>query len=532
MNWHWKSLRVPANRMFLRVFGVFGSLLLAMTILYGLLIIPLQRDSLLKVLYSQANTVSRSIIQASSDAMLTDDFGFIVEHNLQVLRNNKGIRSVLIVPKRGSAMRIAPEGWQMLESDRALIPPANFEIESFGIVEQAGGATYYSYVTPIRFSGVSWGAMQINFDTSEYEANIHQMYRQLLYISAFTLLAVLPIGYFFALWLTRPIATISEAASRVAQGDLNAHVMIHRNDEIGQLSLSFNQMVDALSENRLRLENVNLELEIKVAERTQALDELNRTLDQRVRDEVAKRKEQEQLLIHQSRLAAMGEMIGAIAHQWRQPLNALSLVLQNIQMQYRMGQLSEASMQSLQDKAQQLILRMSQTIDEFRNFFKPSKQAETFDLSVAIQAAADILEGMLKNHNIQLDIDCPADIHLDGIPGEFSQVILNLLGNARDAVLAAKQPAPKIRIHVETVGKQVCIDVEDNGTGIDENIMHKIYEPYFTTKEEGKGTGIGLYMTKMIIENNMHGLLAASNLEQGARMRITLAVSTEAVTAT
>ncbi len=528
----WKSFRLlPANRMFIRVFGVLGSLLIAMTILYGLLIIPLQRDSLLKVLYSQATTVSRSVIQASSDAMLTDDFGFVVEHNLQVLQNNKSIRSVLIVPRRGMAMIIAPTGWEMLDSASTPLKPNNFDAESYGIVNVQEGGTRYRYITPIRFSGVSWGAMRIDFDTSEYEANIDEMYRQITFISLFTLLAILPIGYIFALWLTRPIATISSAASRVASGDLEAHVAIARNDEIGDLSRSFNQMVDALAENRLRLENVNQELEIKVAERTQALDELNRTLDQRVRDEVSKRKEQEQLLIHQSRLAAMGEMIGAIAHQWRQPLNALSLVLQNIEMQYRMGQLSEASMQSLQDKAQQLILRMSQTIDEFRNFFKPSKQAETFDLAQAIQAAADILEGMLKNHNIQLSIDCPADIHLDGVPGEFSQVILNLLGNARDAVLSAKQPQPKIHIHAKSMGEQVRIDVEDNGTGIDKSIMHKIYEPYFTTKEEGKGTGIGLYMTKMIIENNMHGHLAASSLDQGARLSITLPISTQAVSA-
>lgn len=526
----WLSVRLlPANRMFIRVFGVFGSLLLAMTILYGLLIIPLQRDSLLKVLYSQATTVSRSIIQASSDAMLTDDFGFVVEHNLQVLQNNKSIQSMLIVPRRGSALSIATSGWEMLKTTDAPITPADYDVESYGIVDLPEGGARYRYITPIRFSGVSWGVMQIDFDTSEYEANIDEMYRQITYISLFTLLAILPIGYFFALWLTRPIATISQAASRVASGELDTHVKIDRNDEIGDLSRSFNQMVQALAENRRQLENVNLDLEIKVTERTQELDELNRTLDQRVREEIAKRKEQEQLLIHQSRLAAMGEMIGAIAHQWRQPLNALSLVLQNIQIQYRVGQLSEASMQVMQDKAQQLILRMSQTIDEFRNFFKPSKQAEAFDLAHAIQAAADILEGMLKNHNIQLDIDCPADIHLDGVPGEFSQVILNLLGNARDAVLADNQPQPRIHIHAKTVGKQVCIDVEDNGTGIDESIMHKIYEPYFTTKEEGKGTGIGLYMTKMIIENNMHGQLAASNLEHGARIRITLPISMNAV---
>ena len=521
----WLSFRLlPANRMFIRVFGVFGSLLLAMTILYGLLIIPLQRDSLLKVLYSQATTVSRSIIQASSDAMLTDDFGFVVEHNLQVLQNNKSIQSVLIVPRRGSALSMATSGWEMLQTDEAPIKPADYEVESYRIVDSPQGGTHYRYITPIRFSGVSWGVMQIDFDTSEYEANIDEMYRQIAYISLFTLLAILPIGYFFALWLTRPIATISRAASRVASGELDTHVEIDRNDEIGDLSHSFNQMVQALAENRRQLENVNLDLEIKVTERTQELDELNRTLDQRVRNEIAKRKEQEQLLIHQSRLAAMGEMIGAIAHQWRQPLNALSLVIQNMDMQYRTGQLSEDSMQVLQDKAQQLIERMSQTIDEFRNFFKPGKHAETFNLAEAIQAAADILEGMFKNHNIELAIDCPTDIELHGVPGEFSQVILNLLGNARDAVLTAQQPRPKIVIQACREKDRVRIDVADNGIGFDPNTKHKIFEPYFTTKAEGKGTGIGLYMSKTIVENNMHGDLEAISLAQGACLRITLPI--------
>ncbi len=527
----WLSVRLlPANRMFFRVFGVFGSLLLAMTILYGLLIIPLQRDSLLKVLYSQATTVSRSIIQASSDAMLTDDFGFVVEHNLQVLQNNKSIQSVLIVPRRGSALSIATSGWEMLQTAAAPIKPADYDVESYGIVTSPEGNARYRYITPIRFSGVSWGVMQIDFDTSEYEANIDEMYRQIAYISLFTLLAILPIGYFFALWLTRPIATISQAASRVASGELDTHVKIDRNDEIGDLSHSFNQMVQALAENRRQLENVNLDLEIKVTERTQELDELNRTLDQRVRDEVSKRKEQEQLLIHQSRLAAMGEMIGAIAHQWRQPLNALSLVTQNMQMQYLTGQQTEESMRALQDKAQQLIQRMSQTIDEFRNFFKPSKHSETFNLAQAIQAAADILEGMFKNHNIELGMDCPSDIELYGIPGEFSQVILNLLGNARDAVLTANQPQPKIFIRASLGQNQVQIDVEDNGTGFDPNTMHKIFEPYFTTKEEGKGTGIGLYMSKTIVENNMHGNLEAISMANGACMRITLPIKTSPVT--
>jgi signal transduction histidine kinase len=508
--------------MFLRVFGVFGSLLLAMTVLYGLLIIPLQRDSLLKVMYSQANTVSRSIIQACSDAMLTDDFGFIVEHNLQVLQNNKGIRTVLIVPKRGSAMRIAPEGWQMLDGDKHLIQPADFYAESYGIVNPAQATPVYHYNSPIRFSGVSWGAIQIDFETREYEANINQMYHQLLAISALSLLVFLPIGYFFALRLTRPIATISAAASRVASGDLDAHVDIARNDEIGDLSSSFNQMVDALAENRRRLENVNQELEVKVAARTRELDELNQTLDQRVRIEIAKRKEQEELLIHQSRLAAMGEMIGAIAHQWRQPLNALSLVLQNISLQFEMGRLNEESMTRLKEKGEAMVMRMSTTIDDFRNFFKPNKHADYFNLQDALRGAADILEGVLRNHNIMLEIDCAPDIRLFGYGGEFSQVALNILGNAKDALIASAAADPLIRIEVRRIQQQIQISFEDNGGGMETTTLHKIFEPYFSTKEEGKGTGIGLYMSKMIIENSMHGRLVATNIPGGASFVVTL----------
>ncbi len=513
----------PGNRMFLRVFALFGGLLLALTIVYGLLIIPLQRDSLLKVMYSQASTVSRSIIQACSDAMLTDDYGFIVEHNLQVLQNNKSILSVQMVPKRGSAMRIAPEGWVMLEGMPEEFRQDDFEQESYGIVQAADGSSHYHYAAPILFSGVSWGAMLIDFDASEYEANIDEMYRQLLYISLISLVVILPIGYFFALWLTRPIATISAAASRVAHGDLDVRVDIARRDEIGDLSHSFNQMVTALADNRRQLENVNLDLEIKVRERTQALDDLNRTLDQRVRDEVAKRKEQEQLLIHQSRLAAMGEMIGAIAHQWRQPLNALSLVLQNIGLQHKMGRLTDESMARLLEKGEAMVSRMSTTIDDFRNFFKPAKHAEPFNLSAAIQSAVGIVDGMFKNHSILLHVDCPEDIQVTGYMGEFSQVVLNILGNAKDALLDSGQAAPVIRILTQAEGDKVRIRFVDNGGGIAPEVLPKIWEPYFTTKDEGQGTGIGLYMSKMIIENNMHGRLEVQNVAGGAQFTVTLA---------
>ena len=515
----------PANRMFLRVFGVFGTLLLSLTALYGMLIIPLQQDSLLKVMYSQAATVSRSIVQACSDAMLTDDYGFIIEHNLQVLQNNQSIQSVVVFPKRGAAVRIAHKGWDMLTQGTETVPAGANKTESFGLVTDPEGRSLYRYVLPIQFSGVSWGAMEINFSTHEYDTNIRDMYRQLILISILVIVITLPAGYLFAGWLTRPIAVISSAASRVASGDLAAHVDVKRDDEIGQLSRSFNLMVDALQKSRDQLQESNIELERKVAIRTRELDELNRTLDQRIRDEITKRKQQEHLLIHQSRLAAMGEMIGAIAHQWRQPLNALSLVIQNTRIQYEMGALTDQSMARMQEKSSHLVERMSLTIDEFRNFFKPGKHAEDFRLADAIRASADIMDGVFKNHAIALTLDCDDSICLHGVRGELSQVMLNLLSNAKDALLETKQPAPTITLRVRRLGERVRIDVEDNGGGIDPLIIGKIFEPYFTTKEEGKGTGIGLYMSKMIVEGNMNGSLTAHNTDQGACLTLDLIAS-------
>jgi len=270
-----------------------------------------------------------------------------------------------------------------------------------------------------------------------------------------------------------------------------------------------------LSQHRLHLESL-------VADRTRELEELNRTLDHRVRDEISKRKDQEQLLIHQSRLAAMGEMIGAIAHQWRQPLNALSLVLQNIRLQFQMGNLTRQSMDQMQQKADRLVNRMSTTIDDFRNFFKPSKHPESFNLARALHSAADMLEGSFKNHNIELAIVCDDGIQLFGFPGEFAQVILNLLANSKDALIDSGQAEPYVLLRASRAREQIQIDVEDNGGGIAPEILNKIFEPYFSTKEEGKGTGIGLYMSKMIIENSMHGHLAVKNIPDGACFVVTL----------
>jgi len=508
------------SRIFLRVFILFASLVLVIMAFFAFMIIPMQKNALQQIMYTQGVTVSRSIIQASSDAVITNDFGFIVEHNVEVIKNNPSIHYIAVAPLRGNTIWVDQSGWKVLDVSKPSLDAMQTEQIEYRIRFEGLRAEGYHFSYPIEFSGIKWGWLHIEFSTEEYNTYIQDMYFQLVYISGIALVIILVIGYFFARWVTRPISIISGLATQVADGNLKVRSVIMRHDEIGVLSNRFNQMVESLQQSKQTQENYNQQLEQEVNKRTLALDALNQNLDRKVKEEVAQRQEQERLLIHQSRLAAMGEMIGAIAHQWRQPLNALSLVLQSQQLNYQMGTLNDETMARSMEKAERLIGKMSTTIDDFRNFFKPNKHAEKFNIEMLINTTVNLLGAQFKNHNIEVNIECAQDLNIKGFQGEFSQVIINLLNNAKDVLLERDISSPRIDITSYKAEQGIGIKVHDNAGGIPEEIMDKIYDPYFTTKEEGKGTGIGLYMSKMIVENNMNGKLFAINETDGASFMI------------
>ncbi|RXK15164.1 hypothetical protein CP985_09990 [Malaciobacter mytili LMG 24559] len=293
-------------------------------------------------------------------------------------------------------------------------------------------------------------------------------------------------------------------------------------------------MIENLQLSQKQLKESHEELEQRVIQRTQELNkvnkslqlksiqlkELNDNLEDRVKEEILKQKEQEQILIQQSRLAAMGEMIGNIAHQWRQPLNALSLLIQNIYFSYKMESLDDEFMQRSLDKANLLTKNMSKTIDDFRNFFRPNKSKELFEVNSFILKSIYLVESSFEHNNIQIDFIQSNPIQIEGFPNEFSQVVLNILSNAKDALIEKKIANAKVIIKIVLQNELINVIIENNAGQIPEEILEKIYEPYFTTKEEGKGTGIGLYMSKTIIENNMNGKLFSKNIDDGVQFII------------
>jgi len=264
------------------------------------------------------------------------------------------------------------------------------------------------------------------------------------------------------------------------------------------------------------------EYNTKILEKTNELERLNKTLERRVFLEVQKRAEQERLLIEKSKFIALGEMISNIAHQWRQPLSGLSAIIMNIKFRYSMGKLDETTMIEKSKEAERLLDYMSNTIEDFRNFFKPEKEKKEFNLNESLDSVLGIIGKTIKNQNIELNLNMEKDILIFGYKNELEQVLLNILSNAKEALIETKRKNPYIGIRAKKEKNRYSICIDDNGGGINIKPIEKIFEPYISTKANANGTGIGLYMSKIIIEKNMNGRLKVQNTRYGARFSIIL----------
>ncbi len=263
------------------------------------------------------------------------------------------------------------------------------------------------------------------------------------------------------------------------------------------------------------LRNIRLlhgELARMVNIKTKELQELNSALEEKISREVEQSRQKDQIMFRQSRLAAMGEMVGNIAHQWRQPLNAMVLIIQSFQMKNMVGKLDDEFIDSQVEEGIKLGASMSRTIDDFRNFFKPNKIEENFSVKNVIEESIDLVCNFYEKIDIKIDLICKDDFVVLGYPNEFSQVMMNLLSNSKDALKNREDQKRYIEILVKIEDNKGKISVIDNGGGVPVEVVDRIFEPYFTTKHQSSGTGIGLYMSKEIIEKQMHGKIEVENI--------------------
>lgn len=344
---------------------------------------------------------------------------------------------------------------------------------------------------------------EINLINKEIEILLDKNKKFNFYTSIFYIVLVLFIIYFFSKVLFKPIERLTLMFENIINGKKNVEIPKYNQDDmIGKLinaAIAFNKLNKKTNSLLKETEDYKNNLELKVKE------------------EIELRREKEKALIQSSKLASMGEMIGAIAHQWRQPLNELSIRIQKLKYNYAKEQINEEFIYDFIEKNKKTIDFMSKTIDDFRNFFRIDKEKTNFSIDNSIKEVISIVSAQLKSHNILLTTDVD-DFIYNGFKTELQQVLINIISNSKDAFIEKGIKNPKITI----IGKDNKIMIRDNAGGIPNNILDRVFEPYFTTKDQGEGTGMGLYMSKMIIEDNMKGKLIIKNEAEGVSVLIQL----------
>ncbi|QOY52951.1 PAS domain-containing sensor histidine kinase [Candidatus Sulfurimonas baltica] len=261
---------------------------------------------------------------------------------------------------------------------------------------------------------------------------------------------------------------------------------------------------EELLKKEIEYEELNKTLEKRVQEQTKELQELNKTLEQRVKEEITKNEEKQRVMFWQSRHASLGQMLANIAHQWRQPLTELNLAIFSIKKAAINNNSDDLS--KFYKESKKIIKNMSETIDDFTNFFKPKKEKYYFNISGSIRESITLLDNSIKDDLINIKTDL-TDIKVLGVENELTQVIINLINNSKDAFINNAILIREMSIITKKDDGFAIIEVKDNAGGIHKENLEKIFEPYFTTKHKSQGTGLGLFMSKMICEQGLNGFM-------------------------
>ncbi|WP_206423307.1 sensor histidine kinase [Arcobacter peruensis] len=237
----------------------------------------------------------------------------------------------------------------------------------------------------------------------------------------------------------------------------------------------------------------------------------------------SKLEKTENLLIHNTKMASMGEMIGLISHQLKQPLNTLSLYCDDVKLSYEYEEINEEYVNDFSKNTKKQIVYMNNTIDSFLDFFNPNKLTDNFNISVAINKAIELLQSKININSIELDLQIDDSLEIKGVEMEFTQVIINIVNNSIDAFIEQKNSDDHkvIKVHAKKELDAIKIELEDNAGGISNGNIEEILDPYYTTKENG--TGVGLYMVNLIIKNSLNGDLQISNSNEGLKFEISIA---------
>jgi len=373
--------------------------------------------------------------------------------------------------------------------------------ENFDKLSQQLVELPFVYFQKLVFSNKTIGYLVIENDSKIVEEINREKEAEVFQIFIVLIIVTLGISFLISVIITKPIHKMIKILKNT---DKNSSLNFeHSNDEFGYLSKTIEK-------------NHN------------TVQELNKKLEEKVRDEVEKNTQKDQMLQSQGLRASMGEMMDAIAHQWVQPLNMIGLHSQDLAFKAELEGVNEKDVENSCSEIQNQIEHLTQTLDEFRSFFRLNKKPESVLFKKHIENTLALLKNDLISNKINVLVDCSQEEVVNIIPNEFKHVMINLITNAKDAFVENNVEYRSISIEIFDVemydkDKRVIVNIKDNAGGIASDIIENIFEANVTTKEEGKGTGIGLYMTKLIIEK-IGGTIEVKNVEEGACFTISLKV--------
>ena len=374
-------------------------------------------------------------------------------------------------------------------------------------LEKKDNAVYHDEINKFMMKPIYKHKEIVEFVIIDYRKNIEKRLATTSQTFIFIILVVIFILFIsviftiiFALQITNPVKELIDGTKAISKGDKSYKINITTNDEIAILANSFNIMVDDINQKQ------------------QDIESLNKNLLDQVKVEVEKSRQKDKHLIEQSRLAQMGEMISMIAHQWRQPLAAISATSGTLVVKARLNNIDKESVLELSKNISEYSHHLSSTINDFRDFFKSNKDKQNITYDSLIKDVLNIVEESIINKNITIVKNLTSKVVFDTYSNEIKQVILNLIKNAEDILIENKVENPTIIIDT----KDNMLSISDNGGGVPNKIIGKIFDPYFTTKPNTDGTGLGLYMSKTIIEEHCDGKLSVLNSKNGAVFTIIL----------
>ncbi len=496
-----KSPLLKWNSLFFRMFILSSLVSLIVIVIFTVITIPRQYKSIIRIMETRAQSIANSIALVCGDAIVSGDNGFVVEHNLEVLRNNTDILYSAFVFENGVTLLHLPNKWKQLDRPDPEWDKASGKAER-GRIQHSNllGHEIFQYVFPVTYGGMTHGSIYLGFSLDYLKKELSTSYKVTFLLSLFCFIVGGAGFYLLARQMTRPIISLSEVTKRIADGELSARVELIPKDEIGELSVSFNKMVDDLQRRTEELGKTNIELERQI--------------------ELGEKMEEE--LLQARKLESLAVLAGGVAHDFNNLLTGIVGNVSLLKIYLPRDDKNYARLLSLENAVFQA-RGLTQQLLTFSKGGLPVK--ETASIKEIIMASAAFT---LSGSNVRYDFSPQENLwNVEADVGQLSQVMNNLLINAWQSmpdggtiVVKCQNIILNKNDFLLEEGKYIMISVQDQGVGIPPENLQRIFDPYFTTKE--KGSGLGLASAYSIIKKHQGHITVTSELGKGTTFTVFL----------